>query len=121
MTTPKHPTQPVIVDSKGVHRFKANAILVHLSTIGMIDMNAIACAGFSIEDQRQLAQLLGYSVSGYRDLDYTAGCPARNAKPGSSEKGLDRAHVQALHDAAQAACKSLDALTHLIEIAEGTP
>ena len=116
----KHPTQPVIMDANGVHRFKRNTIISHLYSIGKIDLNAIACEQFPIEDRRQLAQLLGYSVSGYGELSYTAGCSARYATPDATPEDLDQERRQELHDAAKAARESLDTFTHLIEIAEGT-
>jgi len=73
----KHPMQPIeYVD--GIIRFKANRIVAHLVDNGSIDLNAIARmaargeAGFTQEDQEQLAQLLGYSVSGFGDLPYAS-------------------------------------------------
>jgi hypothetical protein len=70
--------QPVEWDGKGVIRFKRNAIVAHLLDLttlaGICDLNRIvigvARGQFSNEDQVQLAQLLGYSVSGYGDLDF---------------------------------------------------
>lgn len=65
-----HPIQPLIEDSQGVVRFKANAIVQHLLDNGGIDLNQIAALDFSREDREQFAQLIGYSWSGACDLGY---------------------------------------------------
>lgn len=65
-----HPMQPITIDEDGVIRFRSNKIVCHLISHGSIDLNEIARLGFPAEDQRQLAQLIGYSVSGYGDLSY---------------------------------------------------
>jgi hypothetical protein len=70
MTDPKHPMQPVARDAHGVVRFKPNAIVQHLLDHGGFDMNSLAMLPFSDEDHTQFAQLIGYSVSGFGDLDY---------------------------------------------------
>lgn len=64
------PIQPLIEDSHGVLRFKANEIVRHLLDHGGIDMNQIAIMDFSREDREQFAQLIGYSWSGASDLGY---------------------------------------------------
>ena len=66
----KHPMQPIEIDDRGCPRFKANAIVRYLLDEGGIDLNQIAIKNFSAEDQMQLAQLIGYSVGGYGELDY---------------------------------------------------
>lgn len=73
-----HPMQPIADDGKGVVRFKANAIVRWMLDMGeearQFDLNSIARnPDFTDEDHRQLAQLLGYSVSGYGDLPYAEG------------------------------------------------
>lgn len=73
-----HPMQPIGWDGTGVIRFKQNAIVNAMveecRDRGGLDLNKVAIAvargGFSNEDQVQLAQLIGYSVSGFGDLDY---------------------------------------------------
>lgn len=69
----EHPVQPLVRDHLGVIRFKENKIVSHLldwaSSRGM-SLNEIAMMRFSREDQQQLAQLIGYSLSGYGDLPY---------------------------------------------------
>lgn len=69
----KQPKQPCRVDANGVKRFKKNAIVRYLLDSGDIDMNDLANLPFSIEDRRQFAQLIGYSVNGYNELSYTDG------------------------------------------------
>ncbi|MBX3589042.1 MAG: hypothetical protein KF796_20625 [Ramlibacter sp.] len=64
-----HPTQPTVL-VRGVRRFKSNAIVAHLLDHGGINMDDIARLPFSDEDRRQFAQLIGFSVSGYQNLDY---------------------------------------------------
>ena len=66
----KHPMQPIEYDEVGVVRFKSNAIIARLWADGVIDLNALARMDFTDEDRMQLAQLLGYSVSGFGDLPY---------------------------------------------------
>lgn len=68
--SPAHPMQPLILDDGGVVRFKENAIITHLFETGALDLNEIATMPFSAEDRMQVAQLLGYSVSGFGDLSY---------------------------------------------------
>ena len=74
---PKHPRQPLFVDENGVVRFKTNAIVAHLLRAGGDDMNSLAVMEFTNEDRRQFAQLIGYSVSGYGELNYV---PLREAR-----------------------------------------
>lgn len=66
----KHPAQPLEIDTRGVLRFKSNAIVRHLLDNGGIDMNKLAMLDFSQEDREQFAQLIGYSHSGSGDLGY---------------------------------------------------
>jgi hypothetical protein len=69
---PKHPIQPLVTDKQGVLRFKANAIVRFLLDAGPYDLNKLALMPFSDEDRRQLAQLIGYSLSGYGELSYVS-------------------------------------------------
>jgi len=64
------PIQPLVIDQNGVIRFKANAIVRTLLDMGPLDLNALASMPFSDEDREQLAQLIGYSLSGFGDLSY---------------------------------------------------
>lgn len=71
-----YPMQPVKLDPHGVARFEANPIIEMLVDKGSINMNKIAqwCAMNNIEHKyrEQLAQLIGYSVSGYGTLGYVS-------------------------------------------------
>lgn len=67
---PKHPMQPIYLAKDKVVRFKENKIIVYLFNTGKLNLNEIACMDFPKEDHQQLAQLLGYSVSGFGDLSY---------------------------------------------------
>lgn len=68
----RHPIQPLVWDKHKVLRFKQNKIVRYLLDNGGIDLNQIAILGFSKEDQEQFAQLIGYSVGGFFDLDYVS-------------------------------------------------
>jgi hypothetical protein len=68
--------QPIIVAKGGTHRFKPNAIVQYMLEEGTranhFSLNTFArhVPEFSREDHEQLAQLIGYSVSGACDLSY---------------------------------------------------
>jgi hypothetical protein len=74
----RHPMQPIGWDGKGVARFKQNAIVNYLlsecARLGGPDLNSIAyqvaLGHFPAEDQVQLAQLIGYSVSGFGEISF---------------------------------------------------
>ncbi len=59
-----------------VIRFRKNAIVSYMlnegERVGLFDLNRLAILGFSKEDHMQLAQLIGYSVSGYGDLSFVS-------------------------------------------------
>ncbi len=63
----RHPMQPLAVDEHGVLRFKANAIVQFLAKDRL---NELATMDFSRKDWTQLAQLIGYSHSGFGELPY---------------------------------------------------
>ncbi len=67
-----HPRQEIYVDSDDVIRFVPNVIVQHLLDHGPTDMNMLATMNFSDEDRAQFAQLIGYSVSGFGELDYAS-------------------------------------------------
>ncbi len=66
----KHPIQPLETDEAGTLRFKENKIIRWLLDTGKLDLNEIAMQGFPVEDQEQLAQLIGYSLNGFGELSY---------------------------------------------------
>jgi len=66
------PQQPIYIDEKGVERFRANGIVRLLLDTGQITLNDVAAhMSFSDAERAQFAQLIGYSLCGYRDLSYT--------------------------------------------------
>lgn len=71
-----YPMQPIILDPNGRKRFESNPIIEMLVDEGSIDLNRIAvwCAVNEIDHKyrQQLAQLIGYSVSGYGTLSYVS-------------------------------------------------
>ena len=65
------PMQPLQQDAAGIARFRANPIVRYLLDAGPFNLNDIALLpNIPQEDRAQFAQLIGYSVSGYGDLDY---------------------------------------------------
>lgn len=72
MSNSKHPIQPIYKDEHGVERFKSNEIVKFLLANCSHDMNALAGLPFSNEDREQLAQLIGYSLSGFSELPYVS-------------------------------------------------
>ena len=69
----------------GIIRFKQNAIVRLLLDTGKFNLNDIARMNFSNEDHEQLAQLIGYSLSGFGELSYV------------SDKTFDAAAQQPVH------------------------
>lgn len=76
MKTKKHPIQPIVWQD-GVIRFKENklvSMLLQHSTIAGMGLNQLValtrCNTEFDDDWNQLAQLIGYSVSGFGDLSY---------------------------------------------------
>jgi hypothetical protein len=68
----KHPIQPLAKDEYGTLRFKENAIVRYLLDSGPSDMNSLSIMQFSINDREQFAQLIGYSLGGFGELDYVS-------------------------------------------------
>lgn len=71
--------QPLVLDDAGVIRFRENRIIRLLLDAGPFDLNQIALMAFSDQERQLLAQLIGYSVSGYGDLPYAEGEPTARA------------------------------------------
>lgn len=72
-TAYKLPMQPLVIDSHGTLRFKENPIvrkLLDYATMHDYGLNEMALEHFDAEDRMQLAQLIGYSLSGYGSLSY---------------------------------------------------
>lgn len=91
---PRHPMQPVVKDEDGTPRFRENAIIRyivdHAADVvhpgapridpetgkpfhqGKLDLGKLAMLDFPQEDREQFAQLMGYAISGYHELDYVS-------------------------------------------------
>lgn len=67
------PLQPIVRDKDGVLRFQKNEIVAFLldwaSQRGM-SLNEMARMPFDVADREQFAQLIGYSIGGFSELDY---------------------------------------------------
>ena len=100
----KNPIQPLAKDAQGVLRFKENslvrALLDHGQATGL-GLNELARKFYAPEhadDWQQLAQLIGYSLSGYGELSYVSddayGTAATMADEGLNEKDARIAHLE---------------------------
>lgn len=73
MTTTRPPIQPLEEDERGVLRFRENklvsALLDHGQRTGL-GLNELHMLDADPLDRMQLAQLIGYSLSGYGSLSY---------------------------------------------------
>lgn len=65
----KHPIQPLEKDADGKIRFKKNSIVDFLSKNRL---NELSEMDFPQEDWEQLAQLIGYSLTGFSELSYVS-------------------------------------------------
>jgi hypothetical protein len=73
MKKPKHPMQPIWMAPDKVARFADNEavkLLLDHSQAHGFGLNELMLRDISQEDRMQLAQLIGYSVSGFGDLSY---------------------------------------------------
>jgi hypothetical protein len=111
MTNPKHPIQPLIKDDKGILRFKHNAIVRSLLDDGPYDMNNLSVMTFSSEDREQFAQLIGYSLSGFFELDYVTDSTyltaAKMAESNSDEKDARIKYLEETLAAVKAGLKDI--------------
>lgn len=94
----KNPIQPLALDKHGTLRFKPNKIVEHLLELtrsnGLCDMNTIATLGFSKDDRQQFAQLIGYSLGGYGELQSYVDDVAYNTAEAMYEKKLPETEAQ---------------------------
>lgn len=74
---PEQPQQPIVWSKRNsktpVIRFQANEIVRDLLDFAQargFGLNEIAVREYSRQDREQLAQLIGYSVSGFGELSY---------------------------------------------------
>ena len=66
------PIQPIKKTDTGILRFVQNKIVRKLLDDGGFDLYQIALWDVSKEEHAQFAQLIGYSLSGFGDLDYVS-------------------------------------------------
>jgi len=98
-----------VKDGHGTVRFKENRIVSDLLDVASkhgLSLNDIAVRDYPKEDQQQLAQLIGYSLSGYSELrSYVddAACAAAVAK----SKGSKKSDVEIERDYYRAELKAL--------------
>lgn len=67
------PMQPIILDVRGVARFKKNTLVDNLYEHGVrtgYGLNEMYTESHDDADRMQFAQLIGYSVGGYSTLSY---------------------------------------------------
>lgn len=101
--TTHHPIQPLALDASGVLRFKENKIVDDLLSYSRergFGLNEIAVRDYTREDRQQLAQLIGYSLSGYGELtsyvdDDAYGIAERMANGAKDERDAEIKHLRA--------------------------
>lgn len=94
MAKATHPQQPLVRDEKGVIRFKVNAVVRELLDRAergeKTDLNWIwGQCRYSTEDLEQFYQLIGYSVSGFGEID-----GFRKAKVAEYDRQADEMRAQ---------------------------
>jgi hypothetical protein len=106
------PIQPIITDEDGTPRFRQNKVVRYLLDHGGLSMDALydALPGCE-EDWEQFAQLIGYTVSGFGDLDYarpeTYEAASLMAREGLSERDARLQRLEAVLDGVRRDMKSL--------------
>lgn len=81
------PQQPFALDEAGVLRYRRNALVGYLVDHGNIDLNTLGVVAAPLQDQQQFEQLIGYSVSGYGDLQCSPYSQAAHDKEPDSMYG----------------------------------
>ena len=66
----KQPMQPIVMDVRGVIRFQQNKLVRYLLDEGGLSTIDLAKIPVSRADRMQFAQLIGYSISGFGELNY---------------------------------------------------
>jgi len=77
--------QPIHLDADGAVRFKANTIVRYLLDHGRLDLNHLSTRAFRTEDWEQFYQLIGYSVSGYSELEVVSNKACERAERRAKE------------------------------------
>lgn len=104
-----HPIQPLARDANGVLCFKENKIVSDLLDVASkhgLSLNGIADRNYSNEDRQQLAQLIGYSLSGYSELRSYVDDAAYAAAVAKS-KGLKKSDAEIERDHYRAELRAL--------------
>lgn len=104
-----HPIQPLAKDIHGVLRFQKNQIVSDIMDCASshgLDLNAIARRDYSNKDRQQLAQLIGYSLSGYAELRSYVDDAAYAAAVAKS-KGSKKSDIEIERDYYRAELKAL--------------
>lgn len=111
------PIQPIRTDERGVQRFVPNRIVEKLLETSTLDLNSIACMDFTQAEHEQLAQLIGYSVSGFGSLSYVSDetyATAEKMAEGKSELEARNEHLRETLDQVRGGVK--EAATVLFRI-----
>lgn len=102
-----HPIQPIEADHRGVNRFKKNKIVDFLAM--NYGLNELTAMDFPKEDWEQLAQLIGYSLSGFSELSYvrdeTFYAASAMADDGVTEDQARIAHLEEVLDQVRGSLK----------------
>lgn len=106
------PIQPIIDG-----RFVPNKIVERLLDEGPFDMNQIATWDISQQDREQFAQLIGYSLSGFGELNYVSDEVYEAACKCAQRKNELEARNEVLRDKLNATRQGLkQVLPHLFRI-----
>lgn len=69
MKEPSHPIQPLLQDEDGTVYFKENSVVTYLWIYSRLKIADITKQGFSQEDKEQFAQLIGFNIDRFSELD----------------------------------------------------
>lgn len=97
--TMNQPFQPIEKDAGGFPRFRENKIVSFLLKFAQAretGLNELAMMDFSREDRVQFAQLIGYSVSGFGELNYVSDDDYGAAVKMSEGKSAEEAQIEYL-------------------------
>ncbi|MDP2141349.1 MAG: hypothetical protein Q8L20_11110 [Gammaproteobacteria bacterium] len=92
--------QPISPDKNGTMRFHENKIvrdLLDFASSRGFGLNEIACGDYTREDRQQLAQLIGYSLSGYSELSYVDDESFAAAVSMSEDQSLSETEARLAH------------------------
>jgi len=93
----QHPVQP-LEEIDGMLRFKKNGIVRFLLDAGEFDLNRLTEIPFSNEDREQFAQLIGYTLSGFGELDYVSAGTYKRVREQKSAEGYEGMSISEAHE-----------------------